>query len=46
MKFGEYLRQHTISEWKDFYVNYSLLKKIIKNLEKKYKYWSKYKNNF
>jgi len=37
MKFGEYLEQEQVSEWKDFYINYSILKRIIKKLEKKYK---------
>jgi len=37
MKFGVYIEQHQISEWKDFYINYSLLKTIVKKLEKKYK---------
>jgi SPX domain protein involved in polyphosphate accumulation len=44
MKFGEYLQQHQVSEWKDFYINYNLLKQIIKKLEKKYKQCSTIKN--
>lgn len=41
MKFGEYLTKHQVSEWIDFYINYALLKKIIKRLENKYKQCSK-----
>lgn len=44
MKFGEYLEQHQVSEWRDFYINYNLLKQIIKKLEKKYKQCSTFKN--
>jgi SPX domain protein involved in polyphosphate accumulation len=30
MKFQKYLEENQISLWKDFYLNYSLLKKNIK----------------
>lgn len=41
MKFGLYLEEHTISEWKDFYINYKYLKKLLKIFEKRYKLTSK-----
>ena len=40
MKFGLYLEEHIISEWRDFYINYKLLKQILKLLEKRYKHQS------
>ncbi len=33
MKFGEYLRENKIPEWDSFYLDYDLLKKLIKELE-------------
>lgn len=33
MKFGEYLRSQKTDEWKDFYLDYDQLKKMIKQLE-------------
>ena len=38
MKFGLYLEEHAIFEWKDFYINFKLLKKLLKSLEYKYKF--------
>ena len=40
MKFGLYLEEHIISEWREFYINYKLLKQILKLLEKRYKHQS------
>ena len=37
MKFLEYLLKNQIPLWKDFYVNYNLLKQILKPLHKLYK---------
>ena len=37
MKFQQYLEENQISLWKDFYINYSLLKKILKPIHKLYK---------
>ena len=37
MKFQKYLEENQISQWKDFYLNYSLLKKILKPMHKLYK---------
>ena len=37
MKFQKYLEENQISLWKDFYLNYSLLKKILKPMHKLYK---------
>ena len=40
MKFGLYLEEHAIFEWKDFYINFKLLKKLLKSLEYKYKFFT------
>lgn len=37
MKFGVYIEENLVSEWKDFYINYSILKKLLKVLEKRHK---------
>ncbi len=37
MKFGKYLEENSVSEWKEFYINFSLLKKMLKVFEIKYK---------
>ncbi len=37
MKFDEYLKQNLLSEWKDFYLNYNLLRRLLKTFEVKYK---------
>ena len=37
MKFLEFLLQNQIKEWKDFYINYNLLKKILKPIQSLYK---------
>lgn len=42
MKFGAYLEANTVPEWKDFYVNYKLLKKLLKAFEKRYKLLSEF----
>ena len=33
MKFGEYLQAQLVQEWKNYYLNYDKLKKMIKQLE-------------
>jgi len=37
MKFGNFFDNNQISEWKDFYLNFALLKKLLKPLEINYK---------
>ncbi len=37
MKFGLYLENNQVCEWKDFYINYKVLKKFLKVFAKKYK---------
>ena len=37
MKFGVYLEENLIPEWRDFYINFELLKQKIKPFLKKYK---------
>ena len=41
MKFGLYLEQNSVSEWRDFYINYRVLKRFLKLFEEKYKRNSK-----
>jgi SPX domain protein involved in polyphosphate accumulation len=36
MKFGEYLNASKVPEWENNYLDYSTLKKIIKQLEEKF----------
>ena len=37
MKFGNYFENNQISEWTEFYINFKLLKKYLKPLEKNYR---------
>lgn len=37
MKFGIFINQNQIPEWKEFYVNYNLLKQLLKPLKNQYK---------
>jgi len=41
MKFGLYLEENSVIEWKEFYVDYKLLKTTLKVFEIKYKSKSK-----
>jgi SPX domain protein involved in polyphosphate accumulation len=43
MKFGLYLEENLIPEWREFYLNFELLKKKIKPFKKKYKQKSEIK---
>ncbi len=35
MKFGQALNFNTVPEWKDFYINYSLLKRLVHEEEER-----------
>ena len=37
MKFGLYLEENRIAEWKEFYINYTLLKSFLKPFQARYK---------
>jgi SPX domain protein involved in polyphosphate accumulation len=37
MKFGLYLEENRIAEWKEFYINYELLKSFLKPFQIRYK---------
>ena len=37
MKFGNYLEENSVMEWKEFYINYNMLKSILKVFEHRYK---------
>jgi hypothetical protein len=37
MKFGTYFENNQISEWRDFYINYEILKSLLKPLQRNYK---------
>jgi len=37
MKFGLYLEQNSVIEWKEFYINYKMLKNCLNVFEIKYK---------
>lgn len=42
MKFGVYLEENLIPEWREFYINFQLLKHKLKPFVKKYKELSIY----
>ena len=44
MKFGVYLEENLTPEWREFYINFELLKQKIKPFLPKYKKKSKTKN--
>ena len=44
MKFGVYIEHNSVTEWKEFYINYKILKKFLKIFELKYKTNSKILN--
>ena len=44
MKFGLYLEQNQITEWKEFYINYKKLKSLLKVFKNKYKNRQQKKN--
>jgi hypothetical protein len=44
MKFGKYFEENKISEWSEFYIDFNLLKFLIKQLEHNYKTIVKRKN--
>lgn len=48
MKFGLYLEQNSVIEWKEFYINYKILKKILKIFETNFRINSiiSFKNKF
>jgi SPX domain protein involved in polyphosphate accumulation len=37
MKFGHYLERHMVIEWRDFYINYKILKAFLLQFEIRYK---------
>ena len=37
MKFGLFLKQNTISEWEEFYIQFEVLKQLLTPLEENYK---------
>src|SRR5690348_5694138 len=37
MKFGVYLENNQIPEWREFYIDYQILKNLLKPLERNYK---------
>ena len=38
MRFGQYLLENMVSEWRLFYINYHKLKKLLKTLKKNFRY--------
>jgi SPX domain protein involved in polyphosphate accumulation len=42
MKFTNYYENNIVSEWKDFYINYSLLRQLLKIFEANYKHTRKH----
>jgi SPX domain protein involved in polyphosphate accumulation len=41
MKFDDYFENNIVSEWKDFYINYLLLRQLLRIFEAGYKQTSK-----
>jgi SPX domain protein involved in polyphosphate accumulation len=37
MKFDDYYENNIVSEWKDFYINYPLLRQLLRLFEVKYR---------
>lgn len=42
MKFGVYIEENSVSEWKEFYIDYNELKKFLKVFGKRYKTYSNF----
>jgi len=42
VKFGNFLKDNMVTEWEEFYIQFHILKKLLKPIEENYKNLSNY----